>query len=347
MLTKKQVSEIKDHLDKAQNPLFLFDNDQDGLCSYLLLRRFCGKGKGFPIKGNDLSIDYFRKIHELEADYIFVLDKPRISPEFFEELKKFNIPLVWIDHHENDRKTIPKFIFYYNPLYNRKKSNEPVTALCYQISGKKEDLWLGMVGCISDRFIPDFYKNFKKEYPELCLDDKKPKAFDLLYKSEIGKVARIFGFGIKDKTTNVIGMMNFLVKSSGPYDVLQENNFNKVFYKRFLDIEKKYSSIMSKARSKVDESKVLFFEYSGEISMSSEISNGLSYLFSDKVIVVVYAKGPRVNISVRGLKVRDKIVKIISKLDSATGGGHENAVGGQIRKEDLEKFEEMVRKAFS
>ena len=30
MLTKKQVGEIKEHLDKAQNPLFFFDNDLDG-----------------------------------------------------------------------------------------------------------------------------------------------------------------------------------------------------------------------------------------------------------------------------------------------------------------------------
>lgn len=32
MLTEKQISEIREHLEKAQNPLFFFDND-DGLCS--------------------------------------------------------------------------------------------------------------------------------------------------------------------------------------------------------------------------------------------------------------------------------------------------------------------------
>ena len=30
--TEKQIKEIRDHLDRAQNPVFFFDNDPDGLC---------------------------------------------------------------------------------------------------------------------------------------------------------------------------------------------------------------------------------------------------------------------------------------------------------------------------
>ena len=116
MLTQKQVKEIKEHLEQAQNPLFFFDNDPDGLCSFLLLQRWLGRGKGVPIKSfPDLSKDYFRKVSELGADYVFILDKPVISTEFFEEVEKFNVPVVWIDHHEVQVE-IPEFIHYYNPL---------------------------------------------------------------------------------------------------------------------------------------------------------------------------------------------------------------------------------------
>ena len=31
MLTEKQLKEIREHLEKAQNPVFFFDNDADGL----------------------------------------------------------------------------------------------------------------------------------------------------------------------------------------------------------------------------------------------------------------------------------------------------------------------------
>ena len=56
MLTKKQIKEIKEHLDKAQNPIFFFDNDPDGLCSFLLLQRYCEKGKGAYLNGERIHV---------------------------------------------------------------------------------------------------------------------------------------------------------------------------------------------------------------------------------------------------------------------------------------------------
>ena len=75
MLTEKQVAEIKEHLEKAQNPLFFYDNDQDGLCSFLLLQRYLGRGKGIAVKDYpEMSVDNFRRVLELNADYIFIID---------------------------------------------------------------------------------------------------------------------------------------------------------------------------------------------------------------------------------------------------------------------------------
>ena len=71
MLSKEKLQEIKKLLESSQNPLFLFDNDQDGLCSFLILQRFIGRGKGFPVKQAPMTKDYFRKINELNPDYIF------------------------------------------------------------------------------------------------------------------------------------------------------------------------------------------------------------------------------------------------------------------------------------
>jgi len=243
MLTKKQVSEIKEHLDKAQNPLFFFDNDNDGLCSFLLLQRYIGRGKGFAIKtAPELTKDYFRKVRELEPDYIFILDQPEVSKGFFDEVEKINLPIVWIDHHEIDKKKIPDFVNYYNPLFNKKKSNEPVTALCYQISNKKEDLWIAIAGCVADYFVPDFYEDFKKKYFDLSIDSKD--AFEIFYNSPIGKISRIFGAGLKDRTTNVVKMLNYLTKVKTPYEVLEENEKNSFIHKRFKEINKKYKKFI-------------------------------------------------------------------------------------------------------
>lgn len=344
VLTQKQIEEIKEHLSKAQNPLFFFDNDQDGMCSFLLLQKYLGRGKGFPVKTSpQMTLDYFRKVSELNADYVFILDQPEVSQEFFEEVKKVNIPVVWIDHHQYDKTKIPAFVNYYNPLYNKGKykGDEPVTFLCYQINNKKEDLWLAVAGCISDGFVPELYNDFKKIYPELCIDSKD--SFDILYGSDIGKIARIFGFSLKDRLTNVILMLKYIIKSKNPYDILNENYQNKFMHKRFEEINKKYTKFINKAKEMNNSGKLIFFKYGGNTSISADIANGLKFVFPDKIIVVIYTKGLKANISARGKNIRPVILKAIEKLENATGGGHENAVGAQIRTTDINKFEAKIK----
>jgi single-stranded DNA-specific DHH superfamily exonuclease len=347
MLTKKQVNEIRDKLNNSNNPLFLFDNDPDGLCSFLLLQKYINKGKGFPIKSfPDLDKSYFKRAQELEADCIFILDKPVVSKDFFDSAREVNLPIVWIDHHEIDRKEVPDFISYYNPLFNRKKSEEPVTALCYQVNGNKNLVWLAVAGCISDKFFPHFYKDFEKNYPDLAMSSKE--AFDIFYNSQIGKIARIFSFALKDRTTNVINMMKFLMKTNNPYEVLEDSQSNHEMHKRFEQIDTKYQKLLKKAMKIGEESgKILFFQYSGELSISSDLSNQLVYKFPGKIIVVVYILGIKANISVRGKGVRENVLEALKGLSGATGGGHEDATGGQLKAEDLKLFKVRLEKLYS
>ena len=46
------LEEIKGYLEKSVNPLFFFDDDADGLCSFLLLYRYFKKGKYVPLKSS-------------------------------------------------------------------------------------------------------------------------------------------------------------------------------------------------------------------------------------------------------------------------------------------------------
>lgn len=347
MLTKKQIREIKEHLNNAQNPVFFFDNDQDGLCSFLLLRRYIDRGKGVPIKSfPELTAEFFRKIHEFKSDYIFILDKPVVSEDFFAEAERHNLPVVWIDHHLADTKKIPAFVNYYNPLFNRTKKSEPVTALCYQITEKKEDLWISVAGCISDKFFPKFYSEFEKKYPDLTIrrKGKEKNAMDVYYKSQIGRVARIIGAGLKDRTTNVMNMIRFLIKAKSPYEVLEENSKNRSLHHRFKQIESKYKKLFTKAVSVgKGQKKMLFFQYGGDLSISADLANELSYIFPEKIIIVVYIKGVKANISMRGKKSRKIFLEVIKDIEGARGGGHEDAIGGQINVDDIEKFRENLK----
>lgn len=351
MLSKKQIEEIREHLEKAQNPIFYYDNDADGLCSFVLLRKFIGRGKGVAVRSfPDLNGSYARKAQELNADYVFVLDKPLISQEFVEEIEKLNLSLVWIDHHElqpeEDNlkilKSKHKNFFVYNPTKNKgkKKSNEPVTYLVHKVANRKEDLWLAVVGCVADHFIPDFIDEFEKQYQEFW--GKVKNEFQAFFDTEIGKIAMALNFGLKDSTTNIVRLQNFLISCKAPGEVLAENSANYYFRKKYYDIKRKYDELIDRAKTFV-ENNMIFFEYSGEISMSSEIANGLAYLYPNKHVAVAFKNGSISNLSLRGKNVKKILLNILKNVEG-TGGGHEDAVGARINVKDLPKFKELFEK---
>ncbi len=345
MLSKEQIDQIKEHLEKAQNPLFYYDNDADGLCSFVLLRRATGKGKGVAVKSYPgLNAQYAHKVHELKADYVFVLDKPVIEEDFFEEMDKIQMPVVWIDHHYLGKEPYnPKYknVYFYNPAHSSKgeAGTEPVTYLIQRILQREEDLWIAMMGCIADHYLPDFKDKFANQYPEFWRNDIV-QPFDAFYKSEIGKLALALSFGIKDSITHVVQLQNFLIACRGPGDVLSESKNNENFRKKYLEIKKKYDLLVEKAKLEASE-KSVFFEYGGDLSISSELSNELSYYYPGKYVAVAYSKGSTVNISLRGKDVRGILERILPKLEGATGGGHEDAVGARVRKEDFQNFKKM------
>ena len=349
MLSKEQISEIKEHLEKAQNPLFYYDNDADGLCSFVLFRRAIGKGKGVVVKSYPaLNAQYARKVHELKADYVFILDKPLVGEDFLEEMDKLQTPVVWIDHHDIGKEPYnrEKFtnVYFYNSAYDN-GAGEPVTYMAYKILGKSEDSWIAMMGCIADHYLPDFKEDFVKNYPELWMNGIE-KPFDALYKSEIGKLAQALSFGIKDSITHVVQLQNFLIQCKGPGDIFSDSKGNENFRKKYGEIKKKYDVLLEKARIYADEN-LVFFEYSGDLSISSEIANELSYLYPGRYIAVAYVKEGIVNISLRGKKIRGIFEKIIPAFEGASGGGHEAAIGSRIKKGDLERFKNLLEEEIS
>ena len=338
MLTKEQIQEIREHLENSKNPVFFFDNDPDGLCSFILLQRYIGRGRGIAIKSNPgLELSYFKRVEELKADYIFVLDKPLIDTYFIEKAKQANIPLVHIDHHNVPVTPIP---FYYSTFHTSGK-NEPTSYLCYKVSEKKEDAWIAAIGCITDAYLPDFIDEIKNKYPDL-LNYPYKTAFDIQYNTQLGKMGMILSFGIKDKTSNVVLLMKFMMKVNNPWDLLEETAKTKQILHRFNEINEKYEKILEKARKSI-EGDILFFTYSGDMSLSQYISNKLMYEFPKVVIIAVYTKGNIANVSLRWNKdIRTPTVNTVKEIEGATGGGHENSCGARIPADKLDFFKEKL-----
>ena len=183
--------------------------------------------------------------------------------------------------------------------------------MAYQVSQKKEDLWLAVIGCTADKTYFDFFEDFRKEYPELSLNSKD--MFEWSARSQIGKIMDMFSFGLKDRTTNVIIMLKYLMKARGPYDVLEETKGNKILHARYNEINGKYQRILKKAIEEEKESEsLLAFKFGGDTSMAADIADELKYLFpKKKVIIAGYTNGEKINISIRGEKIRGIVLKVL------------------------------------
>lgn len=340
MLKLSELREIREHLENSQNPLFFFDNDVDGLCAYAILQRAIGRGRGVAIKSfPDLDEGYIKKVEELNPDYIFILDKPSVSKEFIDRAMEKNLPIVWIDHHnmEIDTEILEKVSYY-----NSYPSAEPTTYLAQQVFERKEDLWISMVGCIGDAYLPGFGEDFEKEHPELY--NSNLDALDTQNMTEIGKMATMLNFGLKDTTTNVVNLMKLMTIVKDPYELLDESSKTRILHKRYAELKTIFNKILEKAREKISEKdRVAIVEYGGEMSMSSEISNRLLFENKDKLIVVMYKRPDSATVSIRGKGARDVTLKAIEGIDGATGGGHEVSCGAKIPLDFVEEFKTRIK----
>ena len=151
MLTKKEIEQLKDELMHCKKPMFLFDDDPDGVASFLLLYKHIQEGKGVIVKSKPRIGEVFlRKVEEYNPDKIFILDVPMVDDEF-----KVNVPVVWIDHHEPQETKFK----YFNP--RTRGEVMPTSYLCWQVV--RENNWIAMMGCVGDWTMPkDLARKFRQ-----------------------------------------------------------------------------------------------------------------------------------------------------------------------------------------
>ena len=339
MIPENQLKEIKAFLDKSENPLFLFDDDPDGICSFILLKKYIDRGKGVIVKSSPrLTEIYTRKIDEYSPDIVIILDKPEIEQEFID---KVHVPIIWIDHHSPQKY---KGVHYFNPRIENKDDKTPTTYWCYKIA--KQDLWIAGVGTISDWTIPPFYKELKEKYKDL-FTNKEDEPGEILFNTKWGKLCRLFAFLTKGKTSQVNKNMHILTQMKTPYELLNQTTPKaKYLYKQTKKTYKQYEELLEKAIKSKTKDKILLFTYpSTKNSFTGELSNELIYKFPDKIIIIGRQKEDKIRFSLRSSKVLlPPILEKVFKKIKGYGGGHENACGAEINQEDLDKFIELIKK---
>lgn len=348
MLTDKEITELRDSLKTSKRPMIFFDDDTDGLSSFLLFYHYVKNTvedvKGIIVKSSPILKDeiYSRRIEEFQPDKVFILDKPMVHQDFLDKIK---IPVYWLDHHPVQENLN---VHYYNPLRHKARGfdsdNRPTTYWAYKITEEPEEfMWIAMVGCIGDWFIPEFYKKFIKLYPDLW--DKKLKIRNpgtVLHETRQGKLCRIIQFNLKGITSEVQDSIRVMKKIKNPYDIIDKKTpEGKFIYKHFEKINVVYERIRDNV--KVTDDRVILFIYDDEYVLTADLSNEIQYYNPDKLIIISREKVDNMICSFRSenLPVRDILEKSLIGIEGH-GGGHEHACGASIKKKDFDKFIENV-----
>lgn len=362
-LSPIQIVQIRDHLDNCQRPLFFFDDDQDGVCSFLQFYRYKGEGKGIIVKTTPkLGSIFLNKVREYGPDKIFILDLAIVEQDFLDELK---IPVIWVDHHGPFERENVK---YFNPRISKWEDNHPTSYMCHQVvqqelkasdmeselasfPRKQEEhriyLWLATIGCIADWFIPQFLDDFRKEFPDL-IDKPYKNAGDIIYNTKLGLLTRIFAFVLKGKTNEVMKSIKVLTRINSPYEILnQETAQGKYIYKRYEEVNKMFEPLIKDVLETADntDEKLVVYKYSDDkTSFTSELSNEAIYRFPGKIIMIAREKNDEMKCSMRSSKLilPPLVEKCLVGLEGY-GGGHEHACGLNIKTRDFEEFLKRFR----
>jgi single-stranded DNA-specific DHH superfamily exonuclease len=332
MLTDKQYQQIKDELDNCQNPIFFFDDDPDGLSSFLLFYRYKKEGHGFVAKTHPkLDARSAPKIEEYNADKAFVLDVAKLEQDFIDASK---VPVIWIDHHGPFERNNVR---YFNPRLNKKDANIPTTYLCYKVVN--QDLWIAMLGCIADYYMPDFFDEFNKLYPDLT--NNKKTIGGLYFDSKLGTLIKIFSFCLKGNIGDVMKCMKILTRIKTPYEILnQETAQGKFIYSKYEKINKLYVNLINDAAKNASNEKIFVYTYSEDkMSFTGDLANELLNKHPDKVIIIGRKKDVDIRMSIRskGIKIPAILEKSLNGLEGY-GGGHEYACGANIKESDFKEF---------
>ncbi|MGM5485221.1 MAG: DHH family phosphoesterase [Nanobdellota archaeon] len=338
-MKEERFRRLKEELDSCKNPLFLYDDDPDGLSSYLILRRYKGEGHGTFVKSVPRVGEMFlRQVEKHDPDKIFILDIPNIDEVFLEGI---NVPIVWVDHHEHESQ--PEYIVSINPHDEEYPENISTTEICYK--AVEEDLWIAALGAIGDWTLPSYLPEFIKEYPDL-IGEMPSSPSEALFDTKFSELITTISMVLKGDTNHGKRCVKKLLEIKSPYEIINRTSQQGDYIARKVKpMYEEYKALLDRALEQEEEDGIISFIYEAKnYSFSKEISNYLQHRNPDKVIIVGRKKNGEYKLSIRGqqINIPPKLEKALVDIDGY-GGGHEHACGSCINAEHFDVFIEQLK----
>jgi single-stranded DNA-specific DHH superfamily exonuclease len=342
-LSPEQLQEFRTRVLEAKRPLFFYDDDGDGLCSYLLcLRARSGDSQGYRVHASAaVTADLVRKVDEVQPDLIVILDKPYLEQAFVDAV---SCPIIWLDHHEP--QSLAGFggrVTYFNPRVADDADNRCTTHWAWHALGREEDLWLAAIGVIGDWQLTDVAQAFSAAHPDLL--GPVATAPQAMYEQPFGVLTRLVQFNLKGDSSDVRTAIKILARVETHTELLLHKTPRaKLLWKRYEKINREYERLLVEVRTSASDKPILLHVF-GELAISliSELSNQLIHEYPDKIIFLARSHNGEHKLSIRSASVPvAPAVKTALVTSGARGnaGGHTLACGGKILDEDFPKFYE-------
>lgn len=333
---------LKEEITNAHQPLYIFDDDVDGLSAFLLLYNHIKDGKGVALKASScVDKKALPFVEKYPSDVIFVLDKSNMTQEFVDKAKQ---KIVWVDHHDPQQLNQ---VTYINPKLFNPTIHTSTTYECYKAIGGP--LWIAMAGCLADWVIPDFLEQFQKEYPDL-LPLENPTPSKALFETRMGLLVKILWFNLLGLPKDYKKSVLTLTRIKDPAEILDQTTAQgKFIYKRYATLEKEYQSLLKSVKVEKDDPIILFQYTEAKISFTAYLSNEILYKNPNKIIIIARKKDGSYKCSFRSsgtVTIKPLLEKALEGLD-ATGGGHDHACGAVIKEDDFEYVLNKIREQIS
>ncbi len=331
-ITREQAKEFLEEIKQEDKVMILCHNDLDGFVSGILVYDYLvKKGVGeIEIASVKLGETDPKKIFQnLDAlDKIIFVDVPTDGLNgLLDALEDKEV--LMIDHHKQN-KPFPDFPLNYNTF---EKGYFPASRTVYELIQGRD--WMALIGVVGDR--GDLYSE-NKEFIKELLNEYGFKLNDF-FEKVINKLNYVLAYFDNGDTKAFFSIQK--LKSLEDVDSLEE------FYKPIQEELEFFKKDFKENADVFGNVYVYYFEpkYKIKKALVADISRGKE----ENVFVFLSPSSDEGVISLSGRGGNEKfcaldICKAGIKDCEGDTGGHPRGVGGAIRKQDLEKFKENIKK---
>ncbi|MBT3642384.1 DHH family phosphoesterase [archaeon] len=328
-IKQAQAQDWIDKINSNDNIALITDHDPDGFTSGTLFFDYCitkgAKVTQFTFKRSYSDIEDF-KLEEFNKIITTDLNAKLTEPI----LKKYqDKDIFFMDHHPKDA-TLPDSVYEYRTMY---RGYIPSARSAYELTKGKE--WLALVGVVmdvgylypeNDEFIKTALDNAQMSLKEFKQRVAFPIGNAILYLNEEPQKAFSMVQNLPDQNN-----MSSIEKYSKP--IMEEAN------KIIGDFEKNAEDLGG----------VLFYYFEPKLSVKGIVTSiSLEEENFKKIFIFASSRDEKkITFSARSqsgkINMADLLNAGIKDLLESAAGGHYNASGGKIRKQDLEQFKENIR----